>query len=249
MKILIKNLKLYTILGLVAISLFAACSKDEYYVDGGLANPKYDGTMLDYFDDKPRQFDTIAQIIRLAGMEEQFKTAEMTFFAPSDNAIRRLIGSYTNGGLNRTLFDLNLDTIVDLSDVRPEIWKFYLDRLIFSGKHLLADYPQIDFDLQNVYPGQNYISAANTIANIGVVFNDARSADGQSVLKYLGYRQINFTPFYNNSTLVNGGNAIKVSSSDIQPTNGVIHVLNYTMHSQFSSLNYEILEQIIASRR
>lgn len=224
-----------------------ACGKDDYYTDGGRAVAEFDGSIMDYLDSKPREFDTIAQIIRLADLEDKFKNEEFTFFAPRDENIKKLIGTNTEGGLNRTLYSLGLDTIVELSDVDPAIWNFYLMRHIFNGKNKLEDYPQVDYSLMSVYGGQNYYSQGDAVFNIGVVFNDARSADGTSVLKYMGYRQLHIGYISNLSNPTVFG-AVEVASSDIQPQNGVVHVLNYTA-SQFGFSNSEISSDIIQSKR
>jgi len=232
---------------LLAIFFLGACKRDEYYTDGGLANPHFDGTMLQYLDSKPTQFDTIAQIIRLAGLEETFNTEEFTFFCPSDRDIKDLISDYRHGGVNGMLYSLNRDTIQTLSDVDPLIWRKYMLRYMFRGKNLLADYPQIDRNLLNVYPGQNYYAYDNSISRIGVVYNDAVSSDGKSVLKYMGYRQLIIDYIYN-LTYPDNVNQNWVASSDIQPTNGVVHVLDYT-RSEFGFNTSEIISDIVQSKR
>jgi len=232
---------------LLAALFLGACKRDEYYTDGGKANPYFDGTMLQYLDSKPSQFDSIAQIIRLAGLEETFNNEEFTFFCPSDRNIKELIGDYRSGGVNYSLYQLDRDTIQTLSDVDPLIWRKYLLRYMFKGKNVLADYPQIDPNLPNVYPGQNYYAYDNSISKIGVFYNDAVSSDGKSVLKYMGYRQlyIYYIPnlSYPDNTVFN-----RVSSSDIQPTNGVVHVLDYTL-ANFGFTVGEVISDIVQSKR
>ena len=80
---------LKTLTGIIACILLitTACKKDEYYVDGGRANPVFDGDILAYLESKPMEFDTIAQIVKLAGLEETFRNEEFTFFAPRDENI------------------------------------------------------------------------------------------------------------------------------------------------------------------
>jgi hypothetical protein len=60
--------------------------------------------------------------------------------------------------------------------------------------------------------------------NIGVFYN---SANG---VKYVGYRQLilSFIPDFSNPTvsLLN----VPIATSDIQPTNGVIHALQFQNH-------------------
>ncbi|MFD2148548.1 hypothetical protein [Mucilaginibacter antarcticus] len=70
----------------------SSCSKDKYYKDGGLANPQFNGTVLQYLQSNPVKFDSVVQVIKLAGMEEVFSKESITFFAPTDEVIRRTIG-------------------------------------------------------------------------------------------------------------------------------------------------------------
>lgn len=243
----IKSIKQVSYFLLLTVLFATACNKDDYYTDGGLANPHFEGTIMKYLDSKPIEFDTIAQIVRLAGLEEAFNTEEFTFFCPRDRDVKELIGDYRSDGANAALYMLNRDTIKTLSDVDSMIWRKYMLRYMFKGKNLLADYPQIDFNVLNIYPGQNYYAYDNSICNIGVVFNDAVSSDGKSVLKYMGYRQlcISYIPNLSNPDV---WIAAKVASSDIQPTNGVVHALDYTT-VLFGFDSGEVINDIIESKR
>lgn len=209
---------LNTALLLIGFSVFlSSCAKDDYYSDGGKANGNFDGDIIQYLDSKPKDFDTIAQIIRIAGLEETFKTEKLTFFAPNDSYIKAFIKR-----LNPDLHARYIDTVKVLSDIKPEIWKKYLLRYVFKGENKLADYPQIDYDLLTTFPGQNYFSYNGNVFNIGVVYN---SVNG---VKYLGSRelQLNFIPDISKPK----DNWIKayISSSNIKPNNGVVHALAYT---------------------
>jgi hypothetical protein len=247
MKVMMKyTMKHLAILFVTSICLYS-CSKDDYYTDGGRAEAAFDGSIMDYLDAKPREFDTIAQIIRLAGLEDKFRNDEFTFFAPRDEDIKSLIGSFTAGGLNRDLFNLGLDTIKVLSDVDPLIWNFYLHRHIFNGKNKLADYPQVDYNLMNVYGGQNYQSQGDAVCNIGVVFHDAVSSDGTSVLRYMGYRQLHIA-YIPDLSRPDVYSSIRIASSDIQPRNGVVHVLDYTQ-AGFGYIDGYIKADIVQSKR
>lgn len=240
----IKQLSFFCIL---MAMLITACQKDDYYIDGGLANPHFEGTMMQYLDSKPTEFDTIAQIVRLAGLENMFNTEEFTFFCPRDLDIKELIGDYRSGGVNSELYFLNRDTIQTLSDVDSMIWRKYLMRYMFKGKNLLVDYPQVDFNVLNIFPGQNYYAYDNSVCKIGVVFNDAVSHDGKSVLKYMGYRQL-YICYIPNLSYPDTWFQAKVSSSDIQPTNGVVHALDYTT-SVFGFNPFEVINDIVESKR
>lgn len=226
-------------------AMIYSCSKDDYYIDGGLAEAQFEGSIMDYLDAKPFEFDTIAEIVRISGLEEKFKEDEFTFFAPRDEDIKDLIGTLDKGGLNRELYYLGLDTIQTLEDIQPEIWEKFLLRHVFNGKLKLEDYTQIDFSLMNIYGGQNYISEGETICNIGVVFHDA--VGGGSNLKYMGYRQL-YISYIEDPAFPDSFRPFPVASSDIQPSNGVVHVIDYT-EGEFGFSHSEVRRDVIESKR
>lgn len=230
------------LMGVLFTAVFAACAKDDYYLDGGLADPNFDGTMLDYLDAHPVEFDTIAQLIRLAGLDEEFQTDEMTFFAPSDREIKNLIGFVGRGGtLNQNLFNQGKDTIRVLADVDSLIWKKYLQRHLFQGSNKLADYPQIDHSLKQIYPGQNYYSLSNDVLNIGVVHHDVNG------IKYAGYRQLSISYIPDISRPTEGWRTVMISSSDIKPLNGVVHTLSKE-NAEFGFRHSEFMDDVAASK-
>lgn len=213
----IKPVVLFAVFVLMVVS---SCQKDDYYVDGGKSDPVFNGNVLQYLESNPK-FDTIAQIVKLAGMEETFTNEQITFFCPTDEVIRRTIGQVDNPelfGLNELLFQVGKDTIKTLADVDPIIWKKFLSRYVFKGVFKLKDYPQIDFDLKPIYPGAFYYSYNNDLANIGVVYNAVNG------VRYTGYRQLSIS-YIPDSSNPNFYLPVAVASSDIQPSNGVVHVL------------------------
>ncbi len=219
-----KNIKNLAIVAGSLFALFTSCKRDNYYTDGGLANPNYPGNMMEYLEQKPVPFDTIAQIVKLAGLEEMFRKEDFTFFAPDDDVIKRSIGYYDPDitrarGLNSFLFRANRDTVKKLSDIDPIVWRKYLLRYMFRGVNRLKDYPQIDNDLLSQYPGQLFYSYSGDVSNIGVVYN---SANG---VKYIGPRQLQITYVPDIANPTSGISRHLISSSDIKPTNGVVHTL------------------------
>ena len=71
----------HLILSLFCFLFMTSCSKDDYYQDGGIAQAEFDGSILAYLETKPVLFDSIVQVIKLAGLEETFQQEEFTFFA------------------------------------------------------------------------------------------------------------------------------------------------------------------------
>ncbi|MFB2121419.1 hypothetical protein [Parapedobacter sp. 2B3] len=252
---MMENILKILLAGLIFLS---SCKRDDYYVDGGVANPVFNGTVLEYLDSHP-QLDTIGQLVRLAGLEDNFTADELTFFSPSDVNIKMLIGRVNYQGTdpgwmgnraNQQLYNLGLDTIQTLADVDSAIWRKYLERYMFHGKHTLSDYPQIDFSVLNTFGGQNYYAYNNTVSNIGVVFHDAVTDEGkptESRLKYMGYRQL-YISYIPNVSIPENWIDTPVASSDIQPSNGVVHVLDFTKRG-FGFDPQEVIDDIIQSKR
>lgn len=211
----------------------SSCSKDNYYKDGGIAKAQFDGTVMQYLQSNPK-FDTIAQIVKLAKMDDIFSKEDITFFAPTDEVIRRTIGIVNGkipemmGGLNQRLYDLKKDTIRKLDDIPSGIWRKYLMRYVLKKKFLLKDFPQLDFNLRPLYPGGYYAGYNGDLSNIGVVYNAANT------VRYAGYRQLCISPIIDPSNpLFYQYYAAAVASSDIQPTNGVVHVLAVFPNASF----------------
>lgn len=224
-----RYIKPVAICSVLLTMMVASCKQDDYYQDGGKADPKFNGTVLQYLQSNPK-FDTIAQIVKLAGLEDMFSNEEITFFCPTDEVIRRTIGRvggrpdfpndpYING-LNQFLFNQGKDTIRTFEDVPGSMWRKYMLRYVFKGKNVLKDYPQIDFNLKQLYPGGFYYTWNNDLCNIGVVYNPVNG------VKYTGYRQlcISFVRDISNPNQSLFYTAA-VATSDVQPTNGAVHVL------------------------
>lgn len=225
-KLFIKGIMLVAIISLMC----QACKKD-YFQDSGKQNPVFPGSMMAYLQSKPLYFDTLVQVIHLAGMDNIFENDSITFFAPADPTI---VSSITS--LNRYLLNNGKDTVSRLDQISDSTWKEMLSLYMFPGNYHLKDFPQIDTLALLTYPGQDFVSFNGRPMNIGVIYNDAVKKDkngkvipGGSV-KYAGYRQLllSYIPYLAYHQL--GNIRVPVASSDIIPTNGVVHVLQYPYH-------------------
>ena len=214
------NIKLWKkIVGccLLAILMYN-CADDSYLIDGGKANPYYNGNMMQYLESRPDYFKDLVEVIRLSGMEDVFEDEQITFFAPTDWSIR---GSFNY--LNRIWYRMGHDSIKSFSQIKPEVWREMLSMYIVKDKYLQIDIPQIDTTAIAAYPGQAFLSYGQQPMNMGVVYYDANN------VKYAGARQIIYSYVYD-FTIGDMKNAY-VATSDIQPTNGVVHVLRLTDHA------------------
>ncbi|MFB5945246.1 fasciclin domain-containing protein [Albibacterium profundi] len=212
----------------VSSIIVTACNKQDYYLDSGTHNGKYDGTVYEYLNAKPAYFDTLMKVIDVAGMKEVLENEEITFFAPPSSSIYKSVRS-----LNQYLRNDGKDTVSELSQIKSEVWQEMLSLYIFKGKYMLKDYAQVDtLDLE-AFGGQGFTSYGGRSMNIGVIYNDAGG------VKYAGYRQLWLSYISDFSkpkgSLIN----IPIASSNIEPTNGAIHVLQYRNHVfGFTSSNF-----------
>lgn len=212
------------------IVFYSSCKKD-YYLDGGTHDAQYDGSILDFLHSRPELFDSLSKVIDLAGYTDLMDKEKITLFAPTNQSINKSIIN-----LNEQLFYMGQDTVLDLAQVDAEVWRDFLAMYVLKDNYLLKDFPQLDTNDLATYPGQGYLTLQEKPMNIGVLYNDVvskNSAGVEQVIKYAGYRQlyINFVRNFGSMNSYGGLVTAPVATSDIQPTNGVLHVLVFSKHS------------------
>lgn len=209
------------VLPLLILTVIAASCKKDFYTDTGVQNGDFDGTVLDYLKSKPQYFDTLVKIIDYAGMTNVFQNESITFFAPADSSLRR-----TYEECNDVLNLLGRTPITRYQQIKPSVWREALSRYVFKGGRSLTDFPQIDFGNIAAYPGQIYNSYDDQIMNVGAVYN---SGGG---VPYAGYRQLvlSYIPSPSSARDYQTWTLAYVSSVNIKPVNGYVHVLRYPSH-------------------
>lgn len=198
--------------GLLALLLLAACKKDDYFKDGGLQNGKLNVNTYEFLQSNPVYFDTVVAIVEAAGMKDMLSKENVTFFAPHNFSILKAMNM-----LNAVRYGLNQDSL-HIADIPAEIWQQYLLRYTFRDRYLLKDIARRDSRMLQVYPGQYLESAGGYIMNLGVQFSD------YSGTKDVGPRMVQITDVGDFANPVNITN--NVGTSDIQTTNGVVHMLD-----------------------
>lgn len=216
---MLKYFKISMITCCILTTVFSTSCKKEYFFDTGVSIAKYDGNMLQYFDNSPRLFDTLARVIRYAGLEKYFTDSSITFFAPADSSIIKTY-SYINSNFRAA----GMDTLKRFEDLAPEFWKNILMQYMFRGKKGIEDYPQLDFSNLYSFSGQYVSNIGGSVMNIGTVFTDARG------LKYKGYRRLYLNYVPSEASPLQNWIQGPVATCNIQPANGFIHVLIYPTH-------------------
>ena len=208
--------KLFTLAGILLIAglLFSGCKKD-YYIDSGLADPHYKGTIYDYLVQNPDLFDTVAYVVEKAGLKEMLQNDSVTFFTPTDQSIvdaMNDLNSYRH---------VMVEDSVKLADIPPKVWKKFLTMYMLKGKYTANKFARIDPVNVYAYPGINYVMNSGYILNIGLIYQNYNGVEA------VGARILQLTDItYDPVTFANNPKVL-VMTSDIQPTNGVLHVLNF----------------------
>lgn len=216
-----KKLKsIYLLLLAIICQLCATSCQDKSYLeDGGIADPYFNGTVMDFLESRPDLFEELVEVIHYADMEDVFERDEITFFAPTDWSIERSMER-----LNYNWYNLQgKDSVSRITQVKPEVWRELLSLYIIKDRYVLRDIAQLDTAAMGAYPGQAYVSYESRPMNMGVVYHDANG------IKYAGYRQLLYS--YVNDFVNNDLTNAYVATSDIQPINGVVHVLRFIDHS------------------
>ncbi|SER24058.1 fasciclin domain-containing protein [Pedobacter rhizosphaerae] len=225
------------------LAVLAGCKK--YYIETEVHDPKFEGNIMQYMEGRKPFFDSTLTIIKLAGLADVVSKENITFFAPPSGSVFKSVKR-----LNVELRATGKDTVSKLTQIKSQVWRNILSQYIFKGSNRLKDYPQRDTLSYLAYPGQGYTSYGGRIMNVGVIFNDAVVYNDKgaeiSRVAYAGYRQLYlaYIPDLSNPqvSLVN----IPVATSDIQPNNGVLHVLNKLDHNFGFNTNV-FIEQAISA--
>lgn len=207
--------KLLPVIGILLIAAcFSTSCKKDYYKDGGLANPKYNGSIYDYLkNSNTGLFDTITYIIEKAGLKETLQKEDVTFFCPTDQSVVDAMNQ-----LNEYRYFSYKDSL-QLEDIPASVWKKFLERYIIDGKYLAKQFARVDPNNIYAYPGINYVTRNGFILNIGLIYQNYGGVEA------VGARIIRVTDINYNPTNFLQNPSVWVASSDIQPTNGILHVL------------------------
>ncbi len=207
-----------------ALLLITACKKTDHYKDSGAQSGVFQENIYQFLEQRPFLFDSLVQVINLSGMKQIIESEEITFFAPPDAAILRIMND-----VNADRYYQGKDS-VKMNRIPADVWRKFLARYIFKGKYLLNDIARIDFARRGLYPGQNIESYDGYIMNMGVVYSSYNGTQD------VGARTLHLTRI---GDLTNTSNDFeKVATSNLQPKNGVVHALKGIVRFSFSSSDF-----------
>ncbi|WP_316817221.1 fasciclin domain-containing protein [Pedobacter nyackensis] len=217
------------ILGVIVCISNYSCKK-EYFNGGNLQKGIFNMSSYEFLKTKPFLFDTLTMVIEQAGLKETLDKESITFFAPTDHSVKKVMDI-----INSSRYFQSKDSIF-IKDIPQSIWRKHLAQYIFKDKYLLKDIARYSLTEPNIYPGQYMTSYDGFIMNLGVQFSDYQGT------KDVGPRAVYITKIGDLGSPINV--PATVATSDLQTTNGVIHVLDDLHYFSFDiqSFSADVLE-------
>jgi putative lipoprotein len=203
--------------------LLMSCNTKYNIIDTGLANGKFDGNMYEYLQSNSYDWDSTCLMIERANLVDLFEGKregfeQITFFGPTNHSIRRY------------MLDNEIASIMEMDE---EFCHEMIMRCVVKGKYMRDDIP-FGKNTASENSGEDGYDDGSDNA-------DENQGTGGTVLKgAMGNRFwiYSFKESYNDvagvgavvlyiKSLETGGTMIDVASTDIEPTNGVVHSLHY----------------------
>ena len=210
-------MKQIILLGLL-LSVFIGCTKYNQ-IDTGIARKKYPGNMYEYFHSDSYNWDSLLLMIEYTGTKEYFTGEkagyeESTFFGPTNHSIRRKMFEETQLNTETWVQEPIYKSVKAYVEAKGvEYCKELILRHVVKGKYEVKDIPR----------GTSDDDAS------GVIFTSAFG----STFRVFSFREpYEKVPEAGAVVLyIKGGmnmsTSIDVASTDIEPTNGIVHSLAY----------------------
>ena len=220
MKRIYKNI---SCLFLLAI-FFSACKKNDYLKGGTIRSNKVNVTTYDYLKSNPAGlFDTLLLLVDKAGLKDKINQAGTTFFAPTDYAINNYLAKRAAQEQNINPF---LKWTID-SVFKYEMAKFTDSLNVYIVPGTLT-YDKLTMD-GTVYPTQK--AGTSCVVSYEQTFDpvygyNANVSNIPQLVWFTLILQPLTPPIVAADIDTDHGTRVRVQTSGIESTTGVIHVLN-----------------------
>lgn len=195
------------ILKILILILIVSCETKYNYIDSGVANGRFTGTIYEYLQSSSYDWDSTLLMVERAGLERLFQGKEegyekITFFGP------------TNLSILRWMIEQGYDSI---EDIPIDVCRELILRHVVGGIHWRDDIPRGKQIL-----GKAQGEGGAVFTNIaGTKFWIYSFRDTYNDIPDVGAVILNLVSL-DTETL------ISVASTNIETDNGVVHSLNYS---------------------
>lgn len=190
---------------ILLVAFLSSCS-DDYYTDGGLADGKLNMTTYDFIKSRPDMFEKLVWVIDQNNLKDEINKEGTTFFPPKDESIVAYLE-------RKQLESVQLDKLpqgeIDTLGMRLEMYIFPYKIMREDLSQKIKDYVSVSDDLMGV---SLKIEPYNEIPGFG---------PSTVILSGPSFGFVGMGSFRRSA---------EVATSDLESSNGAIHVLRHTGH-------------------
>lgn len=192
-----------------------ACTRQDV-INTGLSSPYHDCNMMDYLRSDKYNWELTVQMIEHAGLTDLFEgkvdtLPQITFWGISSYSIQRFIFDSRDN-------DTPGNVYAKVTDIPVPLCREFLLKHVAKGKLLKADIAYKNKEYEINEPGQDGGTWITCLAgNRFIAYREGSAYEGVPDAGAVSLKC--WSPAYGK---------IPMSSPDIQPTNGVVHALNYS---------------------
>ncbi|QDH79124.1 hypothetical protein FKX85_08785 [Echinicola soli] len=191
-----------------------SCIQDDYLVDGGVSSPEIGTDTYTFLQSHP-QLDTLALLIQRAGLIEEVND-ENTLFAPNNLSIQRYVDEVL-----AEMREVDPEAVYTVNDIPTDTLEKYMGGYIFPGKITREDMSE----------GGEIMTAINgEQRRISLEPREEYTGQLSSFPEYVFYTYKKGDEWDEWNRIVDD-KLIRVRTSNLLSTNGVIHALqgNHTL--------------------
>lgn len=198
----------YILICISVLFMLASCDTKQDWIDTGVASPFHDCTIMEFLRKDNYNWELTVQMIERAGLTDLFEgkvdtMPEITFFAPPSYSVLRY------------LWDNDLETVSELS---LDFCREMVLKHVVKGKILKSDiaYRNPDYLITDLKQ-----EGGSELISVG----------GNRLKAYVDKSEYGGVPDVGPETMFLYSFSVRsfvpLATPDIQPTNGVVHALNY----------------------
>lgn len=195
------------LLAIIFLGLIFPSCNDDYFTDGGLADGELNMTTYDFIKSRPDMFEKLIWVIDQNNLKEQINKDGTTFFPPKDQSIEEYLEKRDQESVQ---LDKLPQTEIDTLGMKLKMYMFPYVIMRDDLSPKMKEYVSVSDDLMGV---TLKIEPYNEIPGFGP---STVILSGPAVIKEGG-------------TIAIRNNA-EVATSDLESTNGAVHVLRHTGH-------------------
>lgn len=199
----------------IAIAGLSACTK-QTVINTGVANAHVSGTMLEFMRRDDYNWQLTVQLIERAGLQDLFdgkvdSMKEFTFLGFKSYSVQRYL-------FDSQYKDSSAGKFGSVADIPVSLARALILRHVIKGKHLKDDIAFRDKQYQISDPKQTGGTKFTTLGgNLVWLYKEGSDYGGVPDAGPVSLKVYSITK----------SRIIPMATPDIQPTNGVIHALNY----------------------